>query len=111
MLTNYVLVVLEFSINTGKDSLKTLASILITHLLIYQILREPRVSSWLATGEDRNIIFTLEERIIIEFEIKIRPDIRFAYGTTKSNSHPFSCKIDNDTVDEATLIRGELVIL
>jgi|SaaInl74LU_5_DNA_1037368.scaffolds.fasta_scaffold09958_3 hypothetical protein len=69
VLTSYVLVGLECVIDTGKDTIKTLASVLITHLLIHQILREPRMRSWFAS---RNITFSLEERIIIQIEVTVR---------------------------------------
>mmetsp|Transcript_20850 Transcript_20850/g.35346 ORF Transcript_20850/g.35346 Transcript_20850/m.35346 type:complete len:275 (+) Transcript_20850:401-1225(+) len=108
VLTSYVLVGLEFVIDAGKDTIKTLASVLITHLLIHQILREPRMRSWFAS---RNITFSLEERIIIQIEVTVREEICFAYATTKDHSNPLMCKIDSDSVDKSTITLGELVII
>jgi hypothetical protein len=108
VLTSYVHVGLEFVIDTGKDSINTLASVIFTHLRIHQILREPPVRSWFATRHD---FLTLEERIIIEIEVPIREEICFAYATTEGNTDPLMRKIDNDTVDKSTITRGELIIL
>jgi hypothetical protein len=111
VLTSYVHVALEFFIDTGKDTIKALALVLLIQSLIHQILHEPHMRSWFATRNDRNIIFTLEERNMIEIELLIRKDILKARGTTEGNSNPFSRKIDNDTVDKATASRGDVVIV
>mmetsp|Transcript_15640 Transcript_15640/g.25681 ORF Transcript_15640/g.25681 Transcript_15640/m.25681 type:complete len:285 (+) Transcript_15640:1819-2673(+) len=71
VLTSYVRVALELFIYTCNDAVKTLASILTTLLLIHQVRSETLVCSWLATG-DENIIFTLEQRFMIESEVSVR---------------------------------------
>jgi len=48
---------------------------------------------------------------MIKSEVSIRVNIRGSYGTTESNSDPFSCKVDNDTINKTTLAGTELIIL
>jgi hypothetical protein len=73
VLTNDIRVALEFFIDTGKDTLNALASVIVTHLRIHQIPRKPSMRSRFATRHD---FLTLEEGFIIEIEIPIRVDIR-----------------------------------